>query len=175
MALLSVKPKNSGEILLNGNKFNFENNSSFPYGIAQEFSPLPQPGYTFVHWEINNNISTNSSITYDGSEPLFLNALYAPLPFPLEIVVYPDGAGNVLTQNSSTSFLNDSTVDLTAVANPGYKFSYWNGNVSNPNNIKTSIVMKQGFQKIERTLSDPGRQRIYIPDAWEDRVTHSLQ
>ena len=40
---------------------------------------------------------------------------------------------------------------------------------------RISIVMKQGFQKIERNLSDPGRQRIYIPDAWEDRVTHSLQ
>jgi predicted nucleic acid-binding protein len=145
-ALISIKPQNSGEILLNGNKFNFENNNSFPYGIAQEFSPLPQPGYTFVHWEINNNVSTNSTITYDGSEPLFLNALYEPLPFPLEIVVYPDGAGNVLTQNSKTSFLNDSTVDLTAVANPGYTFSYWNGNVSNPNNIKTSIVMKQGIK-----------------------------
>jgi hypothetical protein len=145
LASISISPQNSGEILLNGNTHNFTSVNSLPYGIPQEFTPKPRSGYTFVHWEVNNEISKETLINYSGIGTLVLTAVYEPLPYPLNIVVYPEGSGMVVTQNSSLSFLTDSQVSLSAIPNAGYKFSYWNGNVNNVNDPQTSVTMREGL------------------------------
>ena len=145
VASISVSPLNSGEILLNGNAHNFTSVNSLPFGIPQEFTPKPRSGYTFVHWEVNNEISKDTLINYSGVGTLVLTAVYEPLPYPLNIVVYPEGSGMVVTQNSSLSFLTDSQVSLSAIPNAGYKFSYWNGNVNNVNDPQTSVTMREGL------------------------------
>jgi hypothetical protein len=66
LASISISPQNSGEILLNGNAHNFTSVNSLPYGISQQFTPKPRSGYTFVHWEVNNEISRDTLINYSG-------------------------------------------------------------------------------------------------------------
>jgi hypothetical protein len=145
LASISISPSHSGEILLNGNAHNFLSVSSLPYGIPKQFTPKPRSGYTFVHWKMNNETSTNTSINYNGIGPLDLTAVFEPLPYPLNLVVYPEGSGVIVTQNSSLSFLTDSQVSLSAIPNAGYEFSYWNGNVDNVNDSQTSVTMKEGL------------------------------
>ena len=108
-----------------------------PFGVTQNFTPKPSNGYSFVNWEINNQVSENQNIQFNGFDTLQLTAVYEPLPYPSqEVIVYPEGSGQVLTQSSKNSFLNDSLVELTAVFNQGYKFSYWSGEVSQSINPK---------------------------------------
>ncbi|MFL2914504.1 MAG: hypothetical protein ACJZ64_07705, partial [Opitutales bacterium] len=145
LASISVSPQNSGEILLNGKSHNFTSVNSFPYGIPQQFTPKSRRGYTFVHWEVNNETSQNTTVNYNGIGPLVLTAVYEPLPYPLNIVVYPQGSGMIVTQNSSLSFLTDSQVSLSAIPNAGYEFSYWNGNVNNVNDPQTFVTMREGL------------------------------
>ena len=145
IASMSISPQDTGDILLNGEVFDFASKNSLPYGIQYQFTPRPSAGYSFVHWEINNEISKNAEFNYDGLSSLVLTAVYEPLPFPLEIVIYPEGSGNVVTQNSSLSFLTDSQVSLNAIPSSGYKFSYWNGNVSDTKNSQTTITMQKGL------------------------------
>ena len=142
---MAVSPQNSGDILSNGNYFNAVTQNSLPYGIPHQFTPSPKAGYSFVRWEINNEISTDTEVNYNGLSTLVLTAVYKPLPFPLEIIIFPEGSGNVVTQNSDLTFLNNSTVNLSAIPNPGYQFSYWNGSVSNVNSSQTSIIMQEGL------------------------------
>ncbi|MDG0963749.1 MAG: hypothetical protein P8O23_01695 [Opitutales bacterium] len=145
MISIAVSPQNSGDILSNGNYFDAVTQNSLPYGIPHQFTPKPNAGYSFVRWEINNEIFTDTEVNYDGFSALVLTAVYEPLPFPLEIIIFPEGSGNVVTQNSDLTFLNNSTVNLSAIPNPGYRFSYWNGNVSNVNSSQTSIIMQKGL------------------------------
>ena len=141
---LANRPQSGGDIYINNVSTKTTSLNLLPFGVTQNFTPKPSNGYSFVHWEINNQISENQNIQFNGLDTLQLTAVYEPLPYPLEVIVYPEGSGQVLTQSSKNSFLNDSLVELTAVPNQGYKFSYWSGEVSQSINPKTSLIMKEG-------------------------------
>ena len=141
---LANRPQSGGDIYINNVSTKTTSLNVLPFGVTQNFTPKPSNGYSFVHWEINNQISENQNIQFNGLDTLQLTAVYEPLPYPLEVIVYPEGSGQVLTQSSKNSFLNDSLVELTAVPSQGYKFSYWSGEVSQSINPKTSLIMKEG-------------------------------
>lgn len=132
---------------LNGGTNNSSNPTTYNvlYGVTFA-NPTPPVGYTFDHWEINNQTVTginsgknasnfkNLSYTQLKSElasrtigDKTVTAIYNALTVTISTEVNPDNSGNV---TGSGNYNYGSNCTLTATANSGYAFKYWELNGS---------------------------------------------
>ncbi len=139
-----VEPPNSGTVDLN-----LLNLTDFPwvgtyFGDAQiDLQAIPNTGYEFAYWELNNNI-----IMPDISNPIaWLNLtsddtlvahFLEPIPtYNITLIVEPPLSGTIsaggfpLSTYPANLFLAEGTViDLSALAAAGYTFANWGSNSS---------------------------------------------
>lgn len=160
---------------LNGGTNNSSNPTSYNvlYGITFA-SPTPPIGYTFDHWEINNQTVTginpgknasnfkNLSYTQLKSELASrtignktVTAIYSGNYVQIDASVSPEGAGTV---EGAGNYLYGSSCTLTATANSGYIFDHWELNSStvssnNPYTFQIDDVTTQNYVAVFSKLS----------------------
>ena len=81
--------------------------------------------FTAITTRSNNNIAIRDTV----SPP--------PMTYTLITSVSPSGSGSVTKNPNKTNYSSNESVQLTAVANSGYTFSYWSGDASGSSNPVT--------------------------------------
>jgi len=67
--------------------------------------------------------------------------LIPPVTHDLTVDVVPDGAGTTNPPEGINAIMEGRTVEVTATANVGYAFDYWEGDVENTSSSTTTITM----------------------------------
>lgn len=88
---------------------------------------------------------------------LTLSARARPAAYDLVIQRSPVEAGDVTPATGAHRISADATVTLTANAQPGYRFAYWLGDVSDPAAESTTVVVDQA--KIVIAVFHPERHK----------------
>jgi|GEM_PF-6750168 len=94
-------------------------------------------GYTFSHWEGDLTGTQNpGTVTIEGNT--FINAVFTINNYTLSIDV--SGNGTVEASPSAAEYEYGTTVELTAVADEGYYFDHWEGDITgNANPVSVTI------------------------------------
>lgn len=103
------------------------------------------PGWSFIEWsgDVTGN-SPTAAITIDA--PKYVTATFTQDQYLLNVVIENDGiggAGNVVTKSpDQPTYVYDDVVQLTAVAEPGWRFVEWTGGVTSTSPT-VSLTMRQ--------------------------------
>jgi hypothetical protein len=131
-----------------------------PYILGQMVTLTAEAdnGYIFYEWSGDlTGYDNPASLLMDGDK--IVTAEFSS-PIWYTLTVNTIGQGSVLLEPDQEEYLHSSTVTLTAVEQPGWKFSGWGGDLngnSNPDNL-----MMTGDFSVEATFSDT-LNRIYLP------------
>jgi uncharacterized repeat protein (TIGR02543 family) len=103
---------------------------TYVYGNIVTLTATPAPGYRFVQWMGDLTGSANpGQITIDGNKSV--TAVFVR-QYTLSVQVSPVGAGSV--SPSGGTFDSGTTVSLTAILAPGYRFFQWTGDLTGSSN-----------------------------------------
>ena len=150
---LTVNVNGQGNVSINGTTpASYPNTTIWPNGTPVNINATPGVNYTFVNWTGNtgtiaNANASNTTINVTGNYNITANFALA---YTLTINVTPSGGGRVRANSTATSdypsdypwnrtYVNGTNVNLEAVANSSYKFSYWSGNVTEAQEDEYSI------------------------------------
>jgi len=119
---------------------------SYVYDENEEvnIATVPSPGYVFKNWigDVESPSSPTTSVKMTGDKTII--ASFTPVnpnQYTLTIVVNPAGSGVTVPNEGSHAFEAGQLVNLLAVANDGYRFTGWTGDVNSPTSPSTSIRM----------------------------------
>lgn len=134
---------------------------------------LPQPGWLFGGWSgVYSGADNPVTVPFDHGDELI--ATFTPIEYSLDVTVRSiddDGIESVSTPNqpgiggsvqrspNKTVYYYGDRVTLTAVANPGWQFEGWDGDVSGAANPRTITV--SGDTNVEAIFVYKGF--IYLP------------
>lgn len=147
-----VSPNGAGMVNLNGNLIStFPYNNSYATGTNFSIIAVPNPGFTFAYWTLNNNLILPDSISDSASFSLnFSDTLIAffdsiPLTYNnLTVLVNPAGSGNVNLNGTllssypfNGSYVSGTLMNIVGIPNGGYNFIQWtiNNHTINPNDF----------------------------------------
>jgi List-Bact-rpt repeat protein/type IX secretion system substrate protein len=96
---------------------------SFFYGQTASLTALPNVGWDFRNWSINNVIvSTSSTYEFDVIDNVNLKVNFAQSTFLVNCTVFPETAG--YTSGCGLSYYNKE-MSIAAIANEGWEFDCW--------------------------------------------------
>jgi uncharacterized repeat protein (TIGR02543 family) len=111
---------------------------SYTTGEEVTLTAIPDPGWTFSGWSGLVNSSANPlQININGNSSLI--ATFTQNEYSLSLSVNPDGKGTI-DRNVSGPYVYGQQVVLTAIPEPGWKFTGWSGDVTSPDNPLTVTV-----------------------------------
>ncbi|MFN2134681.1 MAG: InlB B-repeat-containing protein, partial [Candidatus Promineifilaceae bacterium] len=119
---------------------------------------VTDPGYSFVGWSddpLGVFTGTENPITRQVTGAHNVVATFAPTCYELTPSVSPSGWGSISAPDSNAAcpepyqYLAGSTINVTAVANDGYKFSQWTGPdaPADPDNKNATIQITMDANK----------------------------
>ncbi len=127
---LSVNVVGSGSVSRN-------NPGPYVYGDVVELTAVPDVGWSFSGWGGNLSGSANpTSITMDGEKTI--NATFTQDMYSLTVNMV--GSGDVIKIPDPPSYAYGSVVNLTAVADDGWSFGGWSGDLSSSVTSETIIM-----------------------------------
>ncbi|HBC30317.1 MAG TPA: hypothetical protein DC024_03580 [Clostridiales bacterium] len=135
-------------------------NDSYVYGDEINLIASPQDGWIFSHWEgdvISNN--NEASILMDGNKNV--TAVFLEL-FTLNILT--SGEGFVEKNPSQDSYVDGTTITLTASAKQGWSFDCWKGDLETTEN---PIVFKIDNNKEIEAVFNQNNYTVTI-DSYEN-------
>jgi len=125
---INVSPEGSGLVSLN-------NTGPYHYGDAVKLTATPETGWTFSEWTGNLSGSENPiDIIMDGNKTV--TATFTQKEYTLTVNIV--GSGSVTRDPDQATYVHGTEVNLTAVAESGWTFSGWSGDltgIKNPINI----------------------------------------
>ena len=102
---------------------------SYPVGSVVQLTAIPEPGWVFSHWSGDVTGSVNPvSVTMDADKAVTAN--FSPSVVQHTLTVGTFGNGVVNLNPSGGTYQEGTQVQLTAVADPGWVFSHWSGDVT---------------------------------------------
>ena len=156
---LTVTIDGSGSVTKNPNQ------ATYPYGTVVQLTATADTGWTFSSWSGDLSGSANPvSITMNGNKSV--TAHFTQNQYTLTVTI--DGSGSVTKNPDQATYSYGQVVTLTAVANSGWAFSYWSGDLSGSQNPKTITMngnkavtahfvdaMAPQISSVARTTSSP--------------------
>ena len=119
---VAIDPLNSGTVTLDPPQ------TTYNYGDVVTLSPTASPGYTFTGW--SGATVTDNKVTIQGNTSITATFTpVAPDEYTLSVVVNPLGKGSVDIKPLKATYQYGEKVTLTALANPGWTFTGWSGDV----------------------------------------------
>ncbi len=110
---------------------------SYLSGTDVEMTPVPDPGWEFSGWSVDfTGDADPASITMNSNKNV--TATFTEILYPL--TVNSTGQGTVSLNPAGGSYTSNTTVTLTASADPGWSFSGWSGDASGTSN-PTQVIM----------------------------------
>ncbi len=94
-------------------------------------------------WEIQigvTGVQTGNALLYIDDIAFVYKTSQQPTIYSLAVNINPQGAGSVTLNPSGGTYIAGTTVTLTAVANNGYVFSSWSGDLSGNQNTATIVM-----------------------------------
>jgi uncharacterized repeat protein (TIGR02543 family) len=107
----------------------------YAYGTLVELTATPDTGCDFSYWSGNISGSGNP-ITINMISDKEVTAHFTENEYKLTINI--DESGSVIKDPDQNTYPNETVVTLTVVADAGWTFSHWSGNLTgstNPDNI----------------------------------------
>jgi hypothetical protein len=103
-------------------------------GNPVTLTAVPATGWQFVEWQGSPLDGQQAPVVTTGFDfDDAVTAVFAPLTFTLDVQVITEGGGvggRVALQPQKALYTYGETVQLTAVANPGWRFTGWGGALS---------------------------------------------
>jgi uncharacterized repeat protein (TIGR02543 family) len=110
---------------------------TYVYGDNVELTANADPGWTFSHWTGDLSGSNNpENIVMDGGKSV--TAYFTEEEYNLNVLV--DGDGSVVKDPDQAVYSYGTIIELTALADPGWTFSHWSGDLDGSDN-PASIIM----------------------------------
>lgn len=110
---------------------------SYPPGTSVEISATPDAGWEFVEWG-GDYISSQNPDTIIMNADKAISASFQTINCTLTVNVV--GNGTVLKEPDLPYYPRGSSVQLTAVPDPGWAFSFWSGNLWGSTNPATIVM-----------------------------------
>jgi uncharacterized repeat protein (TIGR02543 family) len=102
--------------------------ASYTDGATVQLTATPSLGYVFSSWSGDATGTQNTvTVTMNADKTVTANFLPDNNGFTLDVVA---NNGSVLKNPDMTVYTNGASVQLTATANSGYKFTSWSGEAS---------------------------------------------
>ena len=106
------------------------NGGTADYGTTIILTATPNTGYKFVKWS-DGNTDSNRSIQF--TQNITYTAYFEPLSYTISTISNPANGGTV---SGGGTYNYGTSITLTAVPNPGYKFIQWSDDsLSNPRTL----------------------------------------
>jgi surface protein len=115
--------------------------ADYPYQTVVELTPIPATGWEFKEWasdltgsQVPNTITINSNKT--------VTVRFQKKNYPLNVTIVGQGTvkERVISAKPSADYPYQTTVELTPVANAGWKFESWSGDLTG-NQIPKTITL----------------------------------
>jgi trimeric autotransporter adhesin len=103
----------------------------------------PAPGYKFTGWDGGISGSDNP-VTFPLNSSLTVTAMFAPATHIVALGAI--GSGSITPEAGRNIYTEGDVVNLTATANPGWKFDGWTGDVADPAATTTTVSVKSDEQ-----------------------------
>jgi hypothetical protein len=130
---VNVSPQGSGSVSLN------PPGGSYTAGTQVTLTAQANSGWVFSSWGGSLTGSQNpATIVMDSSKTVTAN--FVRSSYTLTVNINPSGAGSVTLNPSGGVYVAGTTVTLTAVANSGWVFSSWGGDLSGNQNPATIVM-----------------------------------
>jgi len=128
---LAVSTSGSGSVNKNPNQ------STYTYGTPVTLTANPNAGWYFDYWTGDLTGSTNPDVItmYDNSA---VTAHFAQEQYILSITI--SGSGSVIKNPNQATYTYGQTVQLNAIADPGWEFDQWGGALSGSTNPETLTI-----------------------------------
>jgi hypothetical protein len=127
------------------------------YGENVTLTAVPDPGWEFSYWSGDLSGTNNPSyikIYNDTSVTAhFINAEYT-----LDINI--NGIGHVIKDPDHATYSYNSTVELTAIPDPGWVFSYWSGDLTGDNNPENILMEDNKIVTAHFSIAEPPERPI---------------
>jgi len=108
-------------------------------GQIVNLTATPTAGYQFDHWQnTNDNWQNPTTVTIDTDKTVTAVFTLIPVQYNLTTAISPVGAGTI--NPASGVYNSGQIVNLTATANAGWQFAYWQ-NTDNEYQNPTTITM----------------------------------
>lgn len=128
--------------------------TDYPYQSIVELTAIPDTSWAFVEWEGDLETTENpAQITID--EPKTVTAIFDRL-FTLTALPIPEDGGAI--EPSGGEYVRDTSFDVEAVPNDGWRFVEWRGDftgTTNPFNLTMNgnKTIEAHFEPLEYSLS----------------------
>ncbi|MBN2413905.1 T9SS type A sorting domain-containing protein [candidate division KSB1 bacterium] len=145
---LSVLPEGWGTSIPTAGQYTVEMDS------VVAIQAVAGEGYQFVNWtgevaDPNNPVTT---VTMTGHKTVIAN--FEKAKISLTISVSPSGSGTTVPAAGQYTVEKDSVLALQAIANEGYFFVNWTGDVADPNNPVTTVTIT-GNMEVKANFAKP--------------------
>lgn len=145
----SVTPDGAGEIYRYPSIFPAH---SIPAGTPITIMALPLGTNPFVQWT-GSISSTNNVLDFVMSNNMtlvanFNNVVPTGPTFTLAANVSPINGGTTVLSPPGGTYASNSTVNITATANPGFAFSHWIGTAAKTNSINAKVKANKTFTAV---------------------------
>jgi formylglycine-generating enzyme required for sulfatase activity len=147
--------------------------ASYNYGETVVLEAVPIDGYSFVNWSGDLSDSTNpAALVMDEDKSVTPNFVLTTDLLKRYMLNATAVDGSVTKTPDKASYNDGETVILEAVANTGYSFTNWSGNLSGSNNRAALIMdadksVTANFVALEagdEVTNSIGMKLVYIPD-----------
>ena len=147
----------------NGGSVNFSE-GTFPDGATVSLTATAEPHYQFVRWEGNSELNgkTNPFITITLNNDENVRAIFTPVLYPLIVSTSPALSGIIETTNNQFEFAYGTEVEISIKPLSNYIFTNWSGNVENPNQATTSVIIESSTE-ITANLTEAPIDLTIIP------------
>jgi len=111
-------------------------------GTVVDISATANPGYRFLNWtgDVADPNSPATTVTMDAAKEVTANFEVVPT-YTLTMAVNPVGGGTTDPAVGAHVYSEGTVVDISAIANAGYRFINWTGDVADPNSPTTTVTM----------------------------------
>ncbi len=136
-----ASPTAGGSVSRSPDKNAYDNNE------VVTLTATPASGFEFANWsgDIGGATSTDISIEVTMDQGRTVTANFTPIQRSLTLNVSPTATGSIAANPDKPTYDNGETVQLTAAAASGFKFSFWSGDIgaANPTDQTIDILMDQ--------------------------------
>ena len=117
----------------NGTITKSPNKTSYTSGESVTLTATPNTLYRFKNWT-GDYSSTTNPLTIAVSSNKSLSAVFELIPLPNYTLTTSATNGSISKNPSSSTYIEGSTVAVTATANTGYRFNNWTGSITSSTN-----------------------------------------
>lgn len=136
-----VSPENGGDVQVDGTSIISPFEKIYPANQNVQLKAVPAPGYYFAGWQGAITDETET-VTISMTCPKQITAVFTSTAYQLKVHVNTTKGGQIAISPIQPNDIYPSgmKVTVTAVANEGYQFNKWTGDISS-DEISIDIIM----------------------------------